>query len=323
MSLPPLRFHPLIKRRRWGGRRLGSELHKPIGSGNDYAESWELCDRGADQSLVANGPWIGWTLGELVRQCGPELLGRHAGLREFPLLLKFLDASDRLSVQVHPTDQEAARTHPGERGKTEAWVVMEAAQGSCVYAGLSPGVSPQQLREGLHPGTMEDCLHKVHVVRGDCLFIPAGTVHAIGAGVLVAEIQQSSDLTYRLYDWGWLDSDGQPRQLHIEQGLACVDFSRGPVAPSLPRVVKDERGHRVEELVHCPYFTLRRHVLQGSLRWPDDQRCHLLMGVAGEARVGPAAELLRRGDTLLIPAAALPCPIEGDGPAEFLETDWE
>jgi mannose-6-phosphate isomerase len=285
--LGPLKFMPLLKRIRWGGRRLGSILNKAIGPYSDYAESWEICDHGADQSVVESGPWRGRNLHELVGGHAGELLGRHCGLSQFPLLLKFLDAHDRLSVQVHPNDEQAPRFVPNERGKTEAWVILAAEPGSCVYAGLNPSVDEPALREALQNGTVEQCLHRLEVTAGDCLFIPAGTVHAIGEGILLAEVQQASDLTFRLFDWNRLGTDGKPRALHIAESLACIDFGRGPMKKMIPAVIRDAdggalgAGRFVEELVRCPYFVIRRHTLSEPSTLPADERCRIMMGLEG------------------------------------------
>ena len=262
MFQSPLQFTPLLKRIRWGGRRLGTHLGKTLGPENDYAESWELVDHGDDQSRVISGSWAGRTLHELVRDEGAALLGAQAGLGQFPLLVKFLDANDRLSVQVHPNDQQAAAAIPGERGKTEAWVILEAEPQACVFAGLKPGVDRPALAQAVAAGTVEECLHRVAVKPGDCIFIPAGTVHALGEGVLLAEVQQSSDITYRLHDWNRLGPDGRPRPLHIEASLECTDFSRGPVDPQVPQPLPPWGPIARERLVHADYFILDR--LQGT-----------------------------------------------------------
>jgi mannose-6-phosphate isomerase len=323
--MEPLRFTPILKRLRWGGRRLGTVLQKPIGAESDYAESWEICDHGADQSVVASGPDAGWTLARLVRERGEDLLGRHAGIDQFPLLLKFLDASDRLSVQVHPDDEQARALCPGEAGKTEAWIILAAEPASCVYAGLNPGVTRESLTAAVKTGTVEQSLHRVPVAAGDCLFIPAGTVHAIGEGVLLAEVQQSSDVTYRLFDWNRVGADGQPRELHIANSLACTDFGRGPVAPVTPRILDDVPGYRLEQLVRCPYFTIMRHTATRPVVLPADRRCHILMGLAGRAQVAgrDAPTSLGPGETVLIPSSALPRSLAPAEPAQFLEVFWD
>lgn len=301
--MPPLRFRPILKRIRWGGRRLGTVLGKPIGDGADYAESWEISDHGADQSVAVGGPYDGWTLQRLVRQKPEALFGRHAGLAQFPLLVKFLDARDRLSLQVHPNDEQARRYDPRENGKTEAWVILDALPGSRLYAGLKSGVDREGLRAHLAAGTVDQCVHSFAVTPGDCVFIPAGTVHAIGEGILLAEIQQSSDLTFRLSDWGRVGQDGRPRALHIEESLACIDFERGPVGPIVPDLLR-EGNPREEELVRCPHFVIRRYAGTAPVSIRGEGEFHILMMLRGSAEVscGGFVESLRMGETLLVPA---------------------
>jgi mannose-6-phosphate isomerase len=301
--MQPLQFEPIVKRIRWGGRRLGSVLGKRIGDAHDYAESWELVDHGADQSVVMNGPLAGRTLQRLVVEQNRELFGRHAGRDQFPLLVKFLDAHDRLSVQVHPNDDRARRFDPSENGKTEAWVILDAAPGSMLWVGLQPGVGKDELREALRNGCVERCLHALSVRPGDCIFVPAGTVHAIGEGVLLAEIQQSSNLTFRLYDWGRLGADGQPRPLHIDEALDCIDFTRGPVGPVQPRRV-GSGAETSEELVRCEQFVIRRHAVQRAFEIEDDDRFHVFVTLAGQFDLEVAGDSLRmpRGTTVLAPA---------------------
>ncbi|NQV29179.1 MAG: class I mannose-6-phosphate isomerase [Rhodopirellula sp.] len=295
----PIRFEPLLKRIRWGGTRLGTALGKPLGPETDYAESWEVSDHGIDQSVVSAGPLAGLTLQQLLRDHNNEILGRHSGRHQFPLLIKFLDANDRLSVQVHPDDTKARTFDPTENGKTEAWVIIDTMPESRLFAGLKQGVTANTMRAAIEAGTLEDCLHSFEVSAGDCVFIPAGTVHAIAEGILLAEVQQSSDMTFRLYDWGRVGADGQPRELHIEQAINCSDFELGPVDCQEPRPV--DGG---QELVTCEYFTIRRYSGPGQVPIPDDHRFHILMGLAGEATViaGSEVEYLKLGQTLLLPA---------------------
>jgi mannose-6-phosphate isomerase len=323
----PQKFNPILKRSRWGGRRLAEMLGKPLGIETDYAESWEVCDHGADQSLVAAGPFAGWSLHDLVLQHGGALLGRQNRETQFPLLIKFLDANDRLSVQVHPNDEQADRYLPGERGKTEAWVILAAAPGSCVFAGLNAGVTAESLRHALETGRIEECLHRVDVVPGDCLLIPAGTVHAIGEGILLAEVQQSSDLTFRLFDWNRVGADGQPRPLHVEQSLACIDFSRGPVHLVVP-VVCSENETRTERLLTCDYFTILRHTIDSALTLSGDDRCRIVIVLEGAAdcisdgRAEGESVPLRRGETVLIPAACPHVRLVPRPNAQVLEVFW-
>lgn len=300
-ELCPLEFTPLLKRIRWGGRRLGTLLNKPLGDASDYAESWEIADHGDDQSRVADGPLAGQSLHELVVHRGTELLGQHTGLGQFPLLCKFLDANDKLSVQVHPNDDQARRWNPNENGKTEAWLIVHAEPGSLVWAGLKKGVGRVQIENALRDGTLEECLHSFSVSAGDCVFVPAGTVHAIGAGILLAEVQQSSDVTFRLYDWGRVDAQGHPRELHIEQALQCIDFERGPVGLVQPRIVRDG-PNSVEELVKCPYFELRRHTVRGEQHLPIENRFVVLMVLCGTGTL-ERTRPLAAGSTVLLPAS--------------------
>lgn len=322
--MQPLRFAPHLKRLRWGGRRLGSKLNKPLGDHSDYAESWEVCDLGTEQSVVCGGPLAGWTLSKLVRERPDELLGVHAGLTQFPLLLKFLDAHDRLSVQVHPNDEQAQHYRPGERGKTEAWIVLAAENEACVYAGLKTGVDRPTLETALHCGSVESCLQRVSIAAGDCLFIPAGTVHAIGAGVLLAEVQQISDITFRLFDWNRLDRLGQPRPLHVAEALDSTDFSPGPANPVVPRVVSRDASHLHEALVSCAYFTIERHTARTPVVLPRDNRCRMLMGLQGVLRLAgiDTAETLSCGQTLLLPASCPALKLSPDPEAMWLDIFW-
>src|SRR5208283_4546370 len=244
----------------------------------DYAESWEVADHGTDQSVVDQGPLAGTTLGELVRQRGAELLGCHHPQPRFPLLVKFLDAAQSLSVQVHPNDEQAARLNPPDLGKTEAWYILSAEPGSLIYAGLRPGVDRQQLADAIRQGTCGNLLHQFEPQAGDCLFVPAGTVHALGAGLLVAEVQQSSDTTFRLFDWNRVGPDGKPRPLHVERGLAVVDFKRGPVDPVQPQPT--DRPW-VSRLVACEKFIMDRCDFDLPQAIGGDDRFHIVCVLQG------------------------------------------
>lgn len=314
----PLRFQPILRRYLWGGRRLGEVLGKPLGEGDDYAESWEVCDRGADQSVVAEGPLAGRTLHQLVVERGGELLGRHAPQPSFPLLFKFLDAQKTLSVQVHPDDERAARLTPADLGKTEAWVVLAAEPGSLIYAGLKRGFDRHALEREVARGTCELCLHRFEPRVGDCVFLPSGVVHAIGAGLLVAEIQQASDTTYRLFDFNRLGPDGKPRALHVEQALEAIDFARGPVEPQ--RAQPTDRPH-VSRLVACDKFVLDRWDLDAPQTVGGHDRCHLVAVVSGQVVVEhePRHESLALGSTVLLPAVLGPTRLEPIGRATVLD----
>jgi len=314
MLLEPLSFRPLFKEYVWGGRRLGTVLGKPIGEGDRYAESWEVVDHGADQSIVAEGPLAGKTLHEVVMDFGPQLFGRHHPQPQFPLLLKFLDAQLTLSVQVHPNDAQGELLTPPDLGKTEAWVVLAAEPGSKIYAGLKPGVDRARLERELAAGTCDNCLHQLEPRIGDCIFLEAGTVHALGDGLVIAEIQQASNTTFRLFDWNRLDRDGKPRPLHIMESLYTIDYARGPVAPQVPQPT--DRPH-VERLVACDKFVLDRWHFEAPQKCGGDNRCHIVAVLEGDVAV--KGKSYTRGQSLLIPAACSNAVIEPQGRGVLLD----
>ena len=303
--LPPLTFQPILKRIRWGGRRLGTLLHKPIGDAGDYAESWEIADHVDGQSMVNGGPMAGQSLTSLIQTHRQDLLGRRSSGSQFPLLIKFLDAHDWLSLQVHPDDRLAKLYNPAENGKTEAWVILDSQPDSQIAAGLKNGVTPKQLRQALLDSTVEDCLHLISVKPGDCVFVPAGTVHALGPGIVLAEVQQQSNLTFRLFDWGRVDGSGNARPLHIEESLVCTDFNRGPVFPTQPVQLCDS-SHPFEELVRCEHFVIRRHRFLDPIRISTDDRFRILISLCGDAVVkSPHGSVqLVMGTTVLLPACS-------------------
>lgn len=314
--LPPLILSPIYRRYLWGGRRFQTAFGRQLAEPGPYAESWQLVDRGDDQSIVAAGPLAGTSLGGLVRSRGRDLLGRHAPLAAFPLLFKFLDACQDLSVQVHPDDVRAAALGTPDLGKTEAWYVIDALPGSRIYAGLRAGVTRQHLAEALRAGRCDEVIHAFPVQAGDCVFIPAGTVHAIGAGLLVAEIQQSSDVTFRLHDWNRVGPDGQPRALHVEAGLdATTQF--GPVAPVAGVPTADPAALR---LVNCDYFIFDEVRPRETWEVGGDDACHFVAVLAGhiglEERWG--LPLLGPGDTVLMPASAGRQRLAASGDATLL-----
>lgn len=298
--LYPLRFQPILRRYLWGGRRLET-LGKQLPPGDDYAESWEIVDRGADQSVVTDGPLAGTPIHALLREHATALMGKHAGVTQFPLLFKFLDANNRLSIQVHPDDAKAGKLNPPDRGKTEAWVIVAADPGSYLYAGLRPGVDRETLSREVTRRTCELCIELIEPRPGDCFFLPAGVVHALGPGLLVAEIQTPSDTTYRLYDWNRLGPDGRPRPLHVEAALDCINFDYGEVHAQQAQVTS-EPG--VERLVECREFVLDRWQLSGTRRLASDDRCHLLAVLEGAIAIegDPAGRPLARGELALVPA---------------------
>ena len=305
--LYPLRFEPIYQYRLWGGRRLAGLLTAPLPGDGPIGEAWVLSDREDHPSRVADGPLKGRTIAQLLEQFSQQVMGTLAGrFPRFPLLLKFLDAREMLSVQVHPSDAHWDLLPAGETGKTEAWVVLEAGPESRIYAGLRPGVTEAGLRQAIANGGVADQLEYITPQPGDAVFIPAGTVHSLGGDIVVFEVQQNSDVTFRLYDWGHVDAKtGQPRPLQVDQALACVDFGEcagGLLAPVVETTTPVER----ERLFHCEQFWLSR--LHGDSPFT--------VGAAGVPRVlvciegtgqldhGGATYVVGKGEVFLLPAVA-------------------
>jgi mannose-6-phosphate isomerase len=316
--LLPLRFEPILRPMLWGGNRLaewltGAPSREPIG------EAWILSDEGEQLSRVADGPFQGRTLRELLQQNGPRLLGRP--LPEdgrFPLLLKFIHAQRDLSVQVHPNDEQAAKNQAGGKGKTEGWVVIQAETGAKIYAGLKPGVDRAAVENALRDQRVPEILHAAEPEPGDAFFLPAGTMHAIGAGLVLFEIQQTSDITYRLYDWDRVDpKTGQPRQLHINEALECIDFQQGPVYPALPIQQTSQR----ERLFSCPYFRLWRICSQRRFRVGAAGECRIVIVLEGEAELQFRREVfaVSPGTLILLPAEVGACECKPQGDMVVLE----
>jgi mannose-6-phosphate isomerase len=307
----------------WGGRRLGDVLGKPLPDERAYGESWEVSDHASHASVVVGGPWAGRTLRELTEQHRAALLGPAAANERFPWLVKLLDAHDWLSVQVHPDDEQARLLWPGELGKTEVWFVLDVLPGGRVYAGLKPGVNETAVREALAAGRVADCLHSFTPRPGDSVFLPAGTVHAVGGGVLFAEVQQTSDATFRLYDWDRLDAQGKSRALHVEESMRCIDWTKGPVTPvhaeswaALARVEKvSEWPCERRALAGCRYFELDYVSTTAAVEFGGAGRLQLLTILAGRGRLLSAdgdAELAR-GQVWVLPAGLARASCVPDG----------
>jgi mannose-6-phosphate isomerase len=321
----PLQFHPYLRPMVWGGRRLGTLLGKPLAAAGTHGESWEISDHASHHSVVSAGPQQGKTLRQLMQQHRRDLLGAAAARHTtFPWLVKLLDACDWLSVQVHPPADRVGRLWPGENSKTEAWFVLDAAPGSRIYAGLLPGTDAGRLRAALREGRVAECLHTFTPRPGDCVFLPAGTVHAVGGGVVMAEVQQTSDATFRFYDWDRVGTDGKPRQLHVEQAMACIDWDSGPVEP-IRASGYPQPGGRIylnpvhQELVSCSYFTLhylrdvQPVVLGGS------GQMQVVMVLHGRGRLDAEDPIaLAPGVTLLLPASCPALECRPDGPLGLL-----
>lgn len=301
----PLRFRPFLRPMVWGGRGLKDTLGKELPTNDSYGEAWEISDHASHHSVVADGPQAGRTLRQLMLDDGAALVGDWPGT-VFPWLVKYLDCHDWLSVQVHPDEQAVQTLWPGENSKTEAWFVLDVRPGARVYAGLKPDVDVQVMAEAMKAGTVADCLHTFEPKPGDCLFLPAGTVHAVGGGVLIAEVQQTSDATFRLFDWNRVGSDGKSRTLHVEQGLASIDWNAGPVEPKHAGGYGTSTRPVWQSLVECRYFELTYVRQSEPFTLGGSGQMQTVMVLHGEGTIdthhGPMS--LHRGETVLLPAGA-------------------
>jgi mannose-6-phosphate isomerase len=312
MTAPyPLRTEPLFRDYLWGGRKLESVLGKSIPADGVWAESWEMIDHSEHASRITNGIWAGKTLRNIAHEHPQWLFGNGSHpLAELPLLFKYLDCQSDLSVQVHPDDTYATRMPVPDLGKTEAWYIVAAEPGAKLYAGLAQGVGIDELQAAIAAGTVERCLHEIQPSAGDCVFIPAGTVHALGAGLLVAEIQQASNTTFRLFDWNRVDANVQARELHIEQALQVIDFESGPRELSRPQSTAVPGRQR---LVNCDKFIFDRLHGVDVATVAGDNKFHLLSAPYGGVTLTWTSitngvpehfsEILQVGNTVLLPAA--------------------
>lgn len=305
----PLCLAPVYQDYPWGGDAIIRRYQRQAPPGI-YAESWEVSDRAEGMSVVCNGPLAGRTLAEVITLWGGDLLGTAVAANRFPLLIKLLDARETLSVQVHPDDQTAAR-HGGE-AKTEMWYVLEAAPDAAVYAGLKHPIDPATFRQRAKDGTLEPLLNRVPVRPGDAVFMPGGRVHAIGAGCLLLEVQQNSDTTYRIYDWGRMGYDGKPRALHLDEALAVIDWT--PVTEALATARRLDSVGRNErwEVLDSPWFRMERLDLREQ--WPlshDGSSFQVIFVADAPLRLvweGQSLDLAP-GTSCLIPAALTTCQL--------------
>ncbi|KXU34158.1 mannose-6-phosphate isomerase [Cephaloticoccus primus] len=288
-----LRFHPVYQQRVWGGRAIETTFNRQLPAGEVIGESWEIVDRPEAQSVVTSGPHAGKTLGALVKTHAAELLGpQWPAERPFPMLVKWLDCRERLSLQVHPPEAQAREL--GGEVKTENWYIADTAPGAELTVGLKKGVTREAFERAIIEQRVDDCVHTFRVAEGDSILVHSGQVHAIGPGNLILEIQQNSDSTYRVYDWGRVGLDGRPRELHVHESLKCIqwdDFEPEPVrAAPTSEVIAD-----------CDAFRIRRVVLGpgDKLHFRAREQPRILSVVSGKLRIG-TAELVR-GDNAILP----------------------
>lgn len=311
-----LRFEEAYFDRPWGGNKLLKILGKNTPPDRRIGEAWLIADHAVHESIVKTGPWQGWTLRRLIEEHGEPLLGKTSPTRHgrFPLLLKLLDTADVLSVQVHPDDVTAEALGEADVGKTEMWHVLHADPGSELICGLEPDVTPDTFAAAIADNSVAGMMKRFPAPPGTSAFVPAGTVHAIGGGLLLAEIQQNSDLTYRIYDWARVDEHGRARALHIEKALKAIHFGSGHKGATKP-LDCTRHGMSCSILAACRYFAVALMPVSGACRLPVENRFHIGLVKEGRLRAKGLqdAYLLHAGEAFLAPASLESVELEGNG----------
>ena len=302
--LYPLTFQPIFKERIWGGRKLERLYGKKIPAGKPIGEAWEISDRPGDASVITNGPLAGKNLRWLMQHHAAEILGgaKPAADGRFPLLCKILDAREKLSLQVHPPASNSAELN-GEP-KTEMWFIADAAPDASLYVGLKNGVTRAEFEKKIADGSVADCFHRIPVKAGDTMFLPSGRVHAIGDGLVIFEIQQNSDTTYRVFDWNRTGLDGQPRELHLAQSLASIDFA--DFEPKLVETKFAGNEIKIRSLVNDPLFNVETWKLNsGASGLLKSRKLQIIAAVSGavEIKSSLTSVNLAAGDFCLLPAS--------------------
>lgn len=316
MKLYPLQFEPILKERIWGGTKLKTYLNKPISS-NITGESWEISTVENDVSIIANGFYKGKSINELINEFPDEILGTKAYKqfgKQFPLLFKYLDAREDLSIQLHPNDELAKKRH-NSFGKTEMWYVMQADENARLIVGFKEKSTPEEYLKHLNNKTIVDILDTKKVKQGDVFFLETGTIHAIGAGIVVAEIQQTSDITYRVYDFDRVDANGNSRELHIDLALEAINYE---TVDAQKYYSKNE--NQSNTIVGCRYFTTNIIPLNGAVKVNKNQisfTVYMCVDGSFELKINTEIFYYQKGDTVLIPAALT--DFELSGSASILE----
>jgi mannose-6-phosphate isomerase len=318
--LYPFTFHPRFKERIWGGRRLAELYNKALPPDALIGESWEVSDRPGDESVIANGPFAGRSIRWLMEQHGAALLGDAAAAAgdRFPLLCKILDARDRLSLQVHPPAAKAEAL--GGEPKTEMWYIADADPGAELYVGLRRGMTRAEFESRIQTGDVAGCFHRIAVRAGDTMFLPSGRVHAIGAGLVIFEIQQNSDTTYRVFDWHRVGLDGLPRELHVEESMASIDFD--DFEPGLVDTSWEERqGARARSLARHALFRVDLLSAETGGTLPLSAGRYRVLAVTGggvTVEGGGQALPLREGEFALVPASVADAVVQMEPAATLL-----
>jgi mannose-6-phosphate isomerase len=321
-TLYPLKFKTIYKDKIWGGRKISTYLHKDFGDLPNCGETWEISGVKSDVSVVDGGALEGQSLADLLEQYKDELVGKAVYERFgniFPLLVKFIDANEDLSIQVHPDDELAKKRH-NSFGKTEMWYVIEADPGSSLIAGFSEEVNQEIYVNKLNSGNLTDILNREDVKAGDVFFLPAGRVHTIGKGLLIAEIQQTSDITYRIYDFDRVDDKGNKRELHTEEALAAIDYKKYPNYRTEYTPVKNEDVH----LVSCPYFTTNvldyTEPVSKDYSALDSFVIHVCLEGSYELKYNGQSYPVKMGECLLVPNTVNNVELTTTGGFKILES---
>jgi len=319
-DLYPFVFDDIFREKVWGGRNLERFLNKKLPPAKKIGESWEISGHAETKSVIANGPLKGRTLDALDAE---KLLGKRTfekyGKR-FPLLFKFIDANDVLSVQVHPDDECAGALGEADPGKTEAWYIIHAEPAAKIYAGLKEGISKGAFERLVEEGGVEDALAPLQVSEGDVVGLPAGTLHAVGAGVLFAEVQQNSDNTYRVYDWGRLGLDGKPRPLHLEKAKEAVKVENRP--RTRKGELLEDGGARKYKLYFCDKFRMFKYVIFANSVLGEEQEefsAYLTLEGSGKVFCEESEVSIEKGRSFLVPAAAKAFEIRADSELHLIK----
>jgi mannose-6-phosphate isomerase len=320
-ELYPIKFEPILKEKVWGGNKLVSKFGKKSANDQPIGESWEISGLPGDESVVANGFLAGNNLNELVEVYMGDITGESVYEKfgdEFPLLVKFIDAAQNLSVQVHPNDEMAIEMHHAY-GKSEMWYILSAEKDSVIYCDFKPGIDKQKYHTALANGSLPDILNGIKVKSGDTFWLPAGTIHAIGSGIVLAEIQQASDITYRVFDWNRTGSDGQPRELHTELAAKAIDFTNRGGKAELPYPTPDSTNN----LVKSEYFTTNLLVISSSLSRDYNLLDSFVIFICTEGELvlhwEHGTEKVVMGESILLPASVRNITLEPRPACTLLE----
>lgn len=310
MNYEPIFLEPVFKDYIWGGQKLKNIFNKKVENEECTAESWEISTNENGESMIRNGKYQGKTLTELFadKTVREAIFGTKClKLTEFPLLIKFIDANNSLSVQVHP-DNEYAIKHENSLGKTEMWYILDCEPGAQIICGVKPGVTKKMLKEAMNSEKIAEYLNYIDVRKGDCIYIPSGTIHALLGKTLVAEVQQNSNLTYRVYDWGRVGKDGKPRELHIQKALDVINTEKNPqiknIVTNLPKV----------SVVESEFFTTNKINVQNEFQEDVSKESFMAFDVIegeGSLQIENQTYELRKGDSFLIPACTKQYKLEG------------